>query len=305
MQHHPVSHRPGHSIAWGSVPHPVDPLGTPSPLAVYRYEPELPKPCIHPLTTPSGRVLTGFEPSDHVWHRGLWFTIKFVNEENFWEEREPFGTQENLEEPVVEQVGETGCTVRHRLAWTRPNGERIMREDRTIQLEDRGDAIAIDWSCDLIADADAVLDRTPFTTWGGYGGLAFRMTRELHGLRYLTPEGISEEPLTGQNHAWLGMDGKLDGGPDIRAAVATFDHPDNPRWPSPFYAKAQNGFTYMNPAILFHEPMHLAKGETLSLRYRVLVKDGLWELDELAAESERFTATGGKDSPAKGKEVTA
>lgn len=305
MKSNPLSHRPGHSVAWGSVPHPFDPQGPDNPAAVYRYDSTLPKPCVHPVTTPTGRVLTSFEPSDHVWHRGLWFTIKFVNEENFWEEHDPFGTQENLEEPLVECVEDSGCTVRHRLAWVRPGGERVIREARSVTFEDRGDAFAIDWCSVLTPDADVVLDRTPFTTWGGYGGLTFRITREMHDVRYLTPEGESQEPLTGQSHPWLGMDGKLDGGPNVHAAVAMFDHPDNPRWPTPFYAKSNGGFTYMNPALLFHEPMHLKAGETLSLRYRVLVKDGQWNADELAAESERFIATTGDAHTPTKEQVTS
>ena len=44
------------------------------------------RPNVHPLKTPSGITLTRDAPEDHPWHHGLWFTIKFVNEENFWEE---------------------------------------------------------------------------------------------------------------------------------------------------------------------------------------------------------------------------
>src|ERR1019366_3254106 len=70
-------------------------LGDPAapPSVVYQFNPSLPKPCIHPFFTPRGHQLSGFEMSDHVWHRGLWFTIKFINGSNFWEERPPFGIQ--------------------------------------------------------------------------------------------------------------------------------------------------------------------------------------------------------------------
>jgi hypothetical protein len=34
-----------------------------------------PKPFFHPLTTAAGHLLSLFEPHDHPWHRGLWFTI--------------------------------------------------------------------------------------------------------------------------------------------------------------------------------------------------------------------------------------
>src|SRR5437773_4262742 len=60
-----------------------------------------PKPFFHPLHTPAGHCLTLFEPHDHFWHRGLWFTIKFINGENFWEENDAFGTQRTLLPPAV------------------------------------------------------------------------------------------------------------------------------------------------------------------------------------------------------------
>ena len=59
------------------------------------------KPFIHPLCTPAGHCLTLFEPHDHVWHHGLWFTFKFVNGENFWEEHEPFGIQRTALPPSI------------------------------------------------------------------------------------------------------------------------------------------------------------------------------------------------------------
>ena len=49
------------------------------------------RPFVHPLRTPAGHVLTVDAPDDHPWHHGLWFTIKFVNGENFWEEYDEYG----------------------------------------------------------------------------------------------------------------------------------------------------------------------------------------------------------------------
>ncbi|HEV8378205.1 MAG TPA: DUF6807 family protein, partial [Tepidisphaeraceae bacterium] len=60
-----------------------------------------PKPFFHPLSTPAGHCLSIFEPHDHPWHRGLWFTIKLINGENFWEENVEHGTQKTLAPPTV------------------------------------------------------------------------------------------------------------------------------------------------------------------------------------------------------------
>ncbi len=47
-------------------------------------------------------VLTRDAPDDHPWHHGLWFTIKFVDEDNFWEEMAPYGVLRHDGPPEVE-----------------------------------------------------------------------------------------------------------------------------------------------------------------------------------------------------------
>jgi len=82
-------------------------------LAVYRYGDDTPKPYFHPVTLGTGleAPLTLLSPHDHVHHRGLWFCWKFVNGENFWEER-----------PTCHRVRTTRLEVdldtRDRVRWT-------------------------------------------------------------------------------------------------------------------------------------------------------------------------------------------
>src|SRR5215472_15895413 len=45
------------------------------------------KPCFHPLRVLGGEPLTTLHPSDHKWHYGLWFSWKYINGVNYWEER--------------------------------------------------------------------------------------------------------------------------------------------------------------------------------------------------------------------------
>src|SRR5262249_34917256 len=73
------------------------------------------RPNIHPLEAPSGAVLTCDAPADHPWHHGLWFTIKFVNEENFWEEMPPYGVLRHVDASTVH--------------WIRPDRETVVIVD--------------------------------------------------------------------------------------------------------------------------------------------------------------------------------
>ena len=248
--------------------------------ATYRCGPSLPKPCVHPLVTPGGHVLSGFEMSDHVWHRGLWFTIKFVNGTNFWEEHAPFGVQVSRGQPMVELLGERRLRITHRLMWTSEATGDVIDEARVLTF--RGDGV-VDWATQLRAMKDLTLDRTPYTTWGGYGGLAFRAARELHEVNFLVCGGETVTALAGQPFPWTVLQAKVDGGAEQHVSIGMIDDPRNPRSPSPWYCKSGNGFNYMNPALLFHEPMYLKEGDALRLRYRVMYRDGLWSPDELAA----------------------
>jgi hypothetical protein len=251
-----------------------------------------PKPFLHPVRTPAGHVLSLFEPADHRWHRGLWFTIKFVNGDNFWEEREPFGEQRVAGLPRISHPAPDETTIEIDLDWVAPGGDRVVAERRTLRARATGDAFAIDWATTLTPDVDVTLDRTPYTTWGGYGGLSFRGTRNWLVDRFLLPDGPVEGRPAGQTGAWCEMSGPIDGGPQLSAGLAMLDHPENPRHPTPWYAGGPGSGNFLNAALLFHEPMALAAGEPLALRYRVLIHDGAWEADRLASEYDRWVGEG-------------
>ncbi len=248
-----------------------------------------PKPYIHPLCTPAGHCLTLFEPHDHLWHRGLWYTIKFIDGDNFWEEREPFGTQRTALPPWIAHTADGRIVLRSELDWIRPDGRSVVfHEERQISYEPLDDqAYALDFETTLAAQADLMLDRTPFTTWGGYGGLILRGTRNWQETRLLFPDGSTSDRPTGIRATWCDLSGKLDGGLEQTGGVAIFDHPDNPRHPTPWYGATGPGH-YFNAAFLFHEPMNVASGQTLTFRYRVLVHDQIWDVPRLQAAYSDF-----------------
>ena len=229
-----------------------------------------PKPYVHPLCTPAGHCLTRAEPPDHRWHRGLWFTFKFVNGENFWEEEEPFGTQVHVDPDRIE--------------WRRPDGGVVLREHRVLSHEQLADdSYALDWSSVITAAADAELDRTPFQGWGGYGGLTIRGRADWRDTRLLLAGGAEAgERVLGTSARWCDLSGTLDG--PAHAGVAFLDAPSNPRHPGPWYASTRSpvygddGWSnFVNAALLFDAPLALGRGEELRVDYRVIVHDGIWD----------------------------
>jgi hypothetical protein len=242
------------------------------------------------MYTAAGRQIAGFQMSDHNWHRGLWFTIKFINKTNFWEERPPFGVQQTLGQPHCRHLSEDAVSISQNLRWTAEATGAVIDESREMTFSLLPDGVRqIDFSNSLLALQDLLLDRTPFTTWGGYGGLTFRGSREVHNGSYLLPDGQTAASILGQAHPWALLRASLDGAPDARFCIGMIGHPTNPRSPQPFYARAGQSYDFMNAAFLFHEPMPLAKGQSLSFRYRVLYRDGWWEPAEFAPLADGFS----------------
>jgi hypothetical protein len=250
---------------------------------------DTPKPFVHPVRTKAGHVLTRATPADHPWHRGLWFTIKFVDEDNFWEEMEPYGTI----------VPRNPGSLDDDLDWIRPDGSVAITEHRTMTPVDLDEqAWALDWRFELTPTADVTLDRTPFTTWGGYGGLALRGSPEWHDTRILREGGEAKQRVAGRTGRWLDVSGRVGpgGDDDPEAGIALLDHPSNPRHPSPWYGSTFNPIygdepwsNFVNAAFLFHEPMPLEQGETLTMQYRVVVHDGTWDADRTEAAWQDWT----------------
>ncbi len=256
-----------------------------------------PKSFLHPVTTPTGVPMTLIEPWDHTWHRGLWFTIKYVDGDNFWEEREPYGRQVlNLTPPVTHPADDAAAVTMH-LDWWMDGAEMpVICERRTWTVRPGADATVIDFETELVPTRDVTLDRTEYTTWGGYGGIAFRGSPSWHPDRRLYGDTVTDGRLLGETGPWAAMDGPVDGGIGRTAGIAIFDHPDNPNHPTPWYTGSGAG-NFLNAAFLFHGPMSLAKGATLRLRYRLLIHDGRWEADEIASRYEVWRAEGQHGSP--------
>lgn len=244
------------------------------------------RPNLHPVTTPAGALLTRDEPEDHPWHHGLWFTIKFVDGDNFWEEMAPYGVLRHDGPPEVEVRQDGSVRLRGALAWIRPDRETVAIEEQRelahVPIDD--DAYAIDLDTTLVPITDVRLDRTPFTTWGGYGGLTFRGSGELVDSQILVADGSEHERVLGVPTTWCDITGTVDG---AAAGIALFDHPGNRRHPVPFYGSTRadtygEGWSnFLNAAFLWDEPMDLAAGEALRVRHRVVVHDGRWDAARL------------------------
>jgi hypothetical protein len=235
-----------------------------------------PRPHVHPLRAPSGRTLTAAAPADHPWHFGLWSTIKFVNGENFWETYGEFGTLSTVD------VQADGATTTATIDWVAPDGDAIaLRETRTLRhVEIESDCYAIDWSFSLDPTVDTEFDRTPFTSWGGYGGLTLRGAHDWTDTDLRLPDGDSRDRVLGEQAWWCALSSDA-------ATVAILDHPSNPRAPTPWYGSNRadtygDGWAnFLNAAFLWDAPLRCAAGDPLRRDHRVVIADGRLSTDRI------------------------
>jgi type 1 glutamine amidotransferase len=235
-----------------------------------------PKTYFHPLATTDGQVLTGFEPADHPWHRGLWWSWKLINGVNYWEEDPRTHASAGVTELTRATVKPGGDFTAHAelcFSYHPPDKPAVMTEVRTLTIgrPDADGRYRIDWTSEFTAGgAPVMLERTaPLhqggVAYGGYAGLSLRFPPGLKGWNFRTSEGHNSAATgNGQPARWTDLSG-----PD--AGIAVFDHPGNLRHPSPWYLYDSPPLLYFSPAILFNEPLELAAQQTLHLTYRVLV----------------------------------
>ena len=233
------------------------------------------KPYFHPLTVAGGAPLTALSPKDHPWHRGLWFSWKYLDKLNYWEEDPKTGISEGRTEVLdVKATPRDDHSARFemKLAYHPPGGANLLTEERIIEVSAPGKdgAYTIDWRATFTAGAAPVLlELTPprkdknGVPWGGYAGLSLRMTPDAKKWKFFDSEGRIAGNDNGVVARWFAATGE--GG-----TVATFEHSTSFRHPAPWYCWPSMPF--YQPAILFNSSHTIPAGGTLAVKYRVVIQ---------------------------------
>lgn len=256
----------------------------------FNYGPDATKPHFHPLTLQGGSPMTWDRPADHPWHRGLWFSWKFINKLNYWEEDKATGKPAGLtswSHVAVEVRPDFSARIAMDLAYAPPGQAPVLTERRVIDVSPPAadGSYAIEWEGVFTAGASpAVLDATPVDPArkaGGYGGLLWRVAAELKDWEAASDSGRKGLAAHGEPARALDFSGMLDGRP---AGIAIFDHAGNRGHPTPWFLRLDRAKTYglHGPGILFNGPVTIAAGASMPLRYRVVVHPGRWSAKDLA-----------------------
>ena len=261
-------------------------------LFTYVYQPataalESPKPYLHPLRTRRGDLVSLFRPHDHVWHKGIAWSLPVVNDENFWGgptyvhgkfyvQLPNNGVQQH--EGTIDVEAGVRARISHELRWITEAGGVLFAEQRELTAEvvsDEAWALTFDTRLTNVSNAPIAIGSP--TTRGrenaGYGGLFWRGPRSFTNGTLVAPGAAGAgDDVRGSRHEWMGFVGRHD---DIDASslVLMLDDASNPHHPPQWFARSEE-FAALNPAPFFSEEVVVAPGETVRFRYAVGIADG-------------------------------
>ena len=256
----------------------------------FNYDPNNGKTFFDPLGPVGGASLTNRQPTDHPWHYGLWFSWKYINHINYWEEDRSTGNaagKTSWGAPVIDARPDGGATVHLDVIYTNPKGHVDMVESREIKVSapTKEGSYIIDWHAKFVVGTDAVLlDRTPLlgepqgVINGGYAGMSIRMAGPPLVMTPLSTAGLLTDFVGSRSRPnvpavafnFVDAAGKTAG------AFAFLSDPANAGENAPWYLindpNPRQPFFFACEAILAPKPMQLAAGAQLELRYRFEVR---------------------------------
>ena len=252
------------------------------PFTTYAFAKDQKYPYFYPVSGPatSESVTTeSSEPYPH--HHSLFFACDKVNGSNYWQESNEAGQVVSQGPRIVEASGERAI-VEDTCLWQRPGGEPDFRDTRTIVISAPSASLrTIDFAITLEPLKDVRILKSNHSLF------AARVVPELNvlnGGRLVNADGKEKEAGTyGVASPWCSYSGVRDG---MREGIAVFQHPQN-RWnPAPWFTRDYGFFSPTPMQWLEGDALELRKGESLTLRYRVLVFSGDPDLAQQFAEYE-------------------
>lgn len=253
---------------------------------------------LHPIRTPSGRIVTDDYPSNHVHHHGIWFAWTKTEFEgrapDFWNMGQGKGRVEFVAiDDVWEKEAKAGLTARHKSVDLIAQPAKVALNETWEVAVSRGNDAGgapvhiIDLTSTNSCATDAPLNLPKYH----YGGLGFRGNWAWNGAtacQFLTSEGETDRKKGNETRGkWCWIGGTVDG---QTAGVTILCHPENFRFPHPMRLHPSEPFFCFAPQQL--GDMAITPGTPYVSRYRIIASDGAVTSEQ--AEAWWKDWTGGK-----------
>lgn len=272
------------------------------------------KPILYPILTAEGTAVTrGFpikarpgERQDHRHQVGNWFNYGNVNGYDFWGNGST-GKRDEVKGGQIKHVslgdlkdGDGEASMETNASWVDPQGKELLSEHTVFHF--------------IAEDSVRIIDR--IATWTATNGdVVFKDTKEgSFGIRvarqlelpskedvssdeevtgnYRSSEGVTGEAVWSTRAKWMDLYGNIG---DEHISLVIVDHPKNLNYPTYWHARGYGLFAanpfgvkdFTNGAEELNYT--LATGESLTMRYRIIVSDGIPLTDEqINAYAEEF-----------------
>ncbi|OHB59573.1 MAG: hypothetical protein A2173_03985 [Planctomycetes bacterium RBG_13_44_8b] len=237
----------------------------------YKFEPSQKYPYFWPVNGPvSGQSVTTESSQPYPHHHSLFFGCDCVNGGNYWQEENKYGQIISQEPKIIEAKG-ASVVFTDVCHWQQPESKPIILDTRRIVITAPNENLRfIDFEINLKPLTDIQIQKTNHSLFSA------RVVPELSvssGGTLINAEGKTGEKETfGVESPWCDYSGIRNG---VTEGIAILQHPDNRWFPSKWFTR-DYGFFSPTPMNWFedNQPLKLAKGETLTLRYRVIIHSG-------------------------------
>ena len=301
------------------------------PFTAYIYPDDIKKPVLYPLRTAHGSFISRGWPMDpragervdHPHHVGLWFNYGDVNGLDFWnnstaiseEKKNGYGTIRHRKVNKIES-GNDRALLDVTMDWQKPDGANLLQEDTRFIFSGSQNTRTIERITKLTALEDVSFrdnkegvfgirlarelehpSNKPevFTDASGKGTAVPQLNNDGVTGKYRSSEGKEGDDVWGTRGQWVNLNGIISAKP---VSLVILDHPSNVGYPTYWHARGyglfaanplgQKEFSKGKEVLDFK----LAKGKSVTFRYKVLIHSGEHLTDEeVAAEFDRFSKT--------------
>jgi len=241
-------------------------------------------PFFFPVNGPSKASVTSMRNANYPHHSSLFFGCDRVNGGNYWQEGLDRGQIAPLRADIIKTGGDT-VLIENENIWKRPGAMSPVKDIRRIMVTVVSDDM---YQLDFDIEMEMLMDVTILKT--NHSLFSARMDPDLaviNGGIMVNAEGDSGEKETfGKRSGWMDYHGKRMGNTE---GLAILQHPSNDWFPAPWFTR---DYGFFSPTPMYWpedgESITMKKGETISLRYRVLVHTGDHEEAGIAAQFEKY-----------------
>jgi hypothetical protein len=250
--------------------------------------PDTTKPYLHPLRAASGTIISRMYPmekkegevTDHIHHRGLWFSHGDVNGIDFWaNDPSQLGPKKGkivLDKILEAKSGSKSGTITASFKWIDPAGKTLLTDVRKWVIHEHPTLRIVDFEIALTGVERASFNDTK------EGVMALRLATQLdgkHSGKMVSSSGAEgEKAVWGKAFPWVDYAGTIDG---EKLGVAIMDHPSNPKHPTYWHSRDYGLFAanVYGERDFFNDKskngtMVLEPGKTWKFRYRIVIHAG-------------------------------